>query len=245
MKLTSNSIAPAIVLGLCVALAGGCGTKKPPGTNPPGETGGGGDGGGGSSDGGGGDVTDGGGGGDASGGGGGDGGSNAGGGGSDTCDAKVADTPTLLFGDQVIIRPPTGVEFQLDDNPMVQQAMMSGGFISACDGTIKRMLITVYEMDKKKKPAKLMDEFVTSLEAQGYKGGKKSSAHVDSATDYHISVEYAGGGGAPATLLYLAVARRGDKDFVVVIEIAPGEFKLLKPTMEASAKSLFVVPPDA
>lgn len=244
MKLTRKSVAPAFVLGLCIGLVGACGPKKPAGTTPPGETASGGGGGGGSnagSNGGGEAASD-----------GGDEGSSDGGSGDagssgdpETCDAMVAETPTLLFGDQVIIRPPKGVDFALDDNPMVQQAMMSGGFVSACNATVKRMVITVYETDKKKKPAKLMDEFITSLESQGYKGGSKSGPYVDSATDYHISMEYGGGGGAPPTTLYLAVARRGDKDFVVVIESSPEEFGLLKPTMEESAKSLFVVPPDA
>ncbi|MCH9687148.1 MAG: hypothetical protein K0V04_37275 [Deltaproteobacteria bacterium] len=222
----------------------GCGGKKPPGTTPPSDTGGtSADGGattgtpaetgsGGSSD---------------------DGGAVAdpGAGGGDgpaaptTCDAKIADTPTLLFNDQVILRPPHGVEFVPDGNPMVQQAIMSGGFMSACDALIKRMLVTAYEVDKKRKPAKLMDEFITSLESQGYTGGKRSSVYLDTATDYHLSVEYGGGGGSEATVLYLAVARRGERDFIVVIESTPGDFKLLRPTFEASAKSLFIVPPDA
>lgn len=242
MKLTRYSIAPAIVLGLCVGLTGACGPKKPPGTNPPGESGGNGGGGGGDAggDGGGGNVSDGGDGGSASGGD--DGG--GGGGAPTTCDAKVADTPTLLFSGQVIIRPPVGVEFPQDDNPMVQQAIMSGGFMSACDALIKRMLVTAYEKDKKKKPADLMNEFVKTLESQGYTGGTKSSAYVDTATDYHLSVEYGGGGGGAATVLYLAVARRGDKDFMVVLETSPAELKLLKPTFEESAKSLYPVPQE-
>ena len=114
MKLARNVVSSAI-LCLCVGLAGGCGPKKPPGTNPPGESGGDGgggsatDGGGGSdgggSDGGGGAVTDG-------------GGSDGGGNGAPAdCGAKVSETPTLLFGDKVIMRPPPGVEFIQDDNP--------------------------------------------------------------------------------------------------------------------------------
>lgn len=241
MKLTRHSLAPAIVLGLCVGLAGACGSKKPPGTKPPGETGGSGGGGSDAGSDGGGDVSDGGDGGSASDGGSGDGGSGA----PTSCDAKVADTPTLLFSGQVIIRPPVGVTFpEGDDNPMVQQAIMSGGFMSACDALIKRMLVTAYERDKKKKPAKLMDEFIKSLESQGYAGGTKSSTYVDEAADYHLSVEYPGGSGGEATVLYLAIARRGDKDFVVVLETSPDELKLLKPTFEESAKSLYPVPQD-
>jgi hypothetical protein len=238
VKLARFSVAPAILFGLCLGLAGGCGTKKPPGTNPPGETGGG-DGGGGSdggggTGGGGGAVTDGG----SDGGAGGDGGGAA----PTSCDAKVADAPTLIFSDAVMLRPPIGVEFPPDDNPMVQTATMSGGFVSACDASIKRVMVFNYQVDKKRKPAKLMDEFVKTLESQGYTNGSKSSPHVDTATDYHISVEYGGGGGSQATTLYLAVSRRGSNDFVIVYETSPDDFKLLKPTFEESAKSILLVP---
>lgn len=237
MKLARFSVAPAILFGLCLGLAGGCGAKKPPGTNPPGEDGGGkkagkgrkakNNGGDASADGG-----------TETGGDGGDGGAAA----PATCEAKVADTPTLIFGDLVMFRPPLGVEFVPDENPMVQTAQMSGGFMSACDAMIKRVMVFVYEMDKKKKPATLMDEFISTLESQGYTGGTKSAVYVDTAADYQLSVEYGGGNGAQATVLYLAVARRGDKDFMLVYESDPGEFKLLKPTYEESAKSLLLVP---
>ncbi len=244
MKLARNVVAPAILFGLCLGMAG-CGPKKPPGTNPPGDSASGGGSGGATTDGGGSDVTSGGstdgGGTTAETGGSGDGGAAA----PTTCEAKVADSPTLLFMDQVILRPPTGVEFIPDDNPVVQQAMMSGGFMSACDAIIKRMLVTAYELNKKKKPSVLMDEFITSLESQGYTGGNKSAAYVDTATDYHLSVEYAGAGGSQATVLYLAVARRTDRDFILVMESAPADFKMLQPTLEASALSLFIVPADA
>lgn len=240
MKLAANSVAPAILLGLCVALAGGCGSKKPPGTNPPGETDGGGkrgkakknggaDAGG---DDGGGSVTD------AGGEGGGDGGAAA----PTTCEAQVADTPTLLFMDKVIFRPPAGVEFAPDDNPMVQTAMMSSGFMSACDGIIKRVVVNNFEANKKRTPAKLVEEFIESLDKQGYTNGKRSEAYVDSPTDYHLSVEYGAGGGGEAVVLYIAVARRNESDFVVVYESNVEDFTLLKATYEESAKSLFYVP---
>lgn len=237
MKLARFSIAPALMFGLCLGLAGGCGAKKPPGTNPPGEDGktggkrsgkrGGGD----ASDGGdGGAVAD-------------DGGDGGDGGAAPTsCDAIVADSPTLIFSDLVMFRPPLGVEFPPDDNPMVQTAQMSGGFMSACDAMIKRVMVFVYQVDKKKKPATVMEEFIGTLASQGYTGGTKSSPHVDTATDYHVSVEYGGGGGSQATVLYLAIARRGSQDFMLVFESQPDDFKLLKPTFEESAKSLLLVP---
>lgn len=238
MKLARFSVAPAILFGLCLGLAGACGTKKPPGTNPPGEDGGGGGGGGGTSDGGGtgdggsgGAVTDG-------GGDGGDGGAAA----PTSCDAKVAEAPTLIFNGLVMLRPPTGVDFPPDDNPMVQTAAMSGGFVSACDASVKRVMVFSYEADKKKKLGKLVDEFIDTLKGQGYSGGTKSSAYVDSATDFHVSVEYGGSGGGEAVVLYLAGARRGTSDFIAVYETTPEDFKLLKPTFEESAKTILLVP---
>jgi hypothetical protein len=240
VKLARFSVAPAILFGLCLGLAGGCGTKKPPGTNPPGESDGGDGGGGGASDGGGG-ASDGGDGGAVADGGG-EAGGDGGGAAPTSCDAKVADTPTLIFSDAVMLRPPIGVEFPPDENPSVQRAEMSGGFVSACDASVKRVMVLLYEVDKKRKPAKLMDEFIDSLQSQGYSGGTKSSPIVDTATDYHLSVEYGGGGGSQATTLYLAVARRGTNDFVLVYESSPEEFKLLKPTFEESAKSILLVP---
>ena len=238
MKLARFSVAPAILFGLCLGLAGGCGPKKPPGTNPPGETEGGGggggasDGGGGASDGGGGAVAD----------GGGDGGGDGGAAAPTSCDAKVADTPSLIFSDLVMLRPPVGVEFTPSDDPTTQAAQMSGGFVSACDASVKRVVVSVYAVDKKKKPPKLLEEYLKALESQGFTGGTKSAAYVDTATDYHQSVEYAGGGGNQATVIYYAVARRGDRDFILAFEAAPDEFKLLKPTFEESAKSILLVP---
>lgn len=241
MKLARNVVATAI-LGLCVGLAGGCGPKKPPGTNPPGETGGGdgggsatngggGSDGGGSTDGGGGAVTD---------GGGGDGGGAA----PADCGAKVSDTPTLLFMDKVIMRAPPGVEFIQDGNPTFVQATMSGGFMSTCDAIIKRVMISLYAVDKKKKPSKVVDEMIETLAQQGYTGGNKTGPFVDTATDYHVAVEYAGGGGSEATVLYIALSRRDDTDFVVIFESGPNDYKMLKPTYEESAKSLFIVPDE-
>lgn len=238
VKLARNVVAPA-VLGLCLGLAGGCGPKKPPGTTPPGETGGE------AGDGGETAATD---------------ASNGGSEGTDTpdttagdtggtetpppadCAAKVADTPTLLFNDKVIFRPPPGVEFVLDGNPTFAQASMSGGFISTCDASIKRVMISVFEAQKKRKPAAVANEMIEALASQGYADGKKSAVFVDTANDYHLSVEYAGAGGSQATVLYIAVARRGDTDFVIIYESGPEDYKLLKPTYEESAKSLFIVP---
>lgn len=223
-----------------IALAGaGCKPKTPDGTTPPG------DGGGGSATDGGGDGggDDGGAATDDGGGGGGDGGGDGGSAPPANCEAKTADTPTPLFGEQVLIRPPVGVEFMQDDNPTFAQASSSAGFVSACDATVKRVLVFVFQNDKKKGLDATADEFLSTLEQQGYAGGKKGEPLVDTKTDYHTVVEYPASGGNPASNLYVAVARRYDNVFVVVYEAEPADFKALQPTFKASAESLLVIPP--
>jgi hypothetical protein len=218
----------------------GCKPNTPDGTTPPGDGGGAAtDGGGGGDDGGSGAGGDGGG---AEGGG--DGGGDGGGAPPpENCEAKTADAPTPLFGEQVLIRPPVGVEFQAEDNPTFAQASSSAGFVSACDATVKRVLVFVFQNDKKTGLDKTAGEFLTTLEQQGYQGGKKGEPTVNSKTDYHVVVEYPAAGGNQASNLYVAVARRYENVFVVVYEAEPADFKALLPTFKASAESLLVIPP--
>src|SRR5688572_23900140 len=207
----------------------GCKPKTPDGTNPPGDTGGtasdGGDGGGGD----GGVAAD----------GGGDGGEGDGGAARPTsCAAKTAEAPAPLFGERVLIRPPHGVQFQADDNPTFAQASSSAGFVSACDATVKRVLIFVFENDKKKGLDKYVDEFVEQLAQQGYQGGTKATRTVSRKSDHHLAVDYREAGGNPASRRYVAAARRYENVFVVVYEASPDDFKLLQPTFKESAESL-------
>lgn len=241
---------------LCLAVAPGCGPKKPNGTTPPTTSGGAGGDGGASADGGG----DGGGDGAASADGGGDPGASGDGGGdsggtpAETCEAKVAD-PALLFSSSILIRPPHGVEFLPDDgNPTFTQAIMSGGFISACDANIKRINMLVFPHDKKKGVEGTLKEFVESLAAQGYQGGKDLGVKHEAKGEKHVAWEFPAQGGQPASVLYIAAAVRTgatvppidkiDNVFVVVYETTPADFKLLEPSFAESGKSIFIVPPD-
>lgn len=238
---------------LCLALAPGCGPKKPNGTNPPTTGGGGGDGGaagdgGAGGDGGGGD------GGAVAGDGGGDGGDGGGTPSGETCKAETAD-PTLLFSTSILMRPPKGVEFLPDDgNPTFAQATMSGGFISACDATVKRVNVLVFPHDKKKGVSGTLDEFVASLEQQGYTGGKDLGVKYEGKNEKHVAWEFPAQGGNPASSLYIVAAVRTGKTvppidkidnvFIVVYETTPDEYSLLEPTFIESGKSLFIVPPE-
>lgn len=174
-----------------------------------------------------------------------DGGGDAGDGGGEpakSCDAKTADAPTPLFGEKVLIRPPVNVDLH-EENPTFAVAQTTGGFVSACEGTVDRMTMLLFQNDKKKKLAAYADEFYAALEKNGYTGGTRSPAQVDSDTDHAFVAEYPAAGGQPASKLYIALKRRQDVIIALTYQTRPEEFPKLEPTFKASADSLLVAPP--
>ena len=171
------------------------------------------------------------------------------GGGSDAaaqaCAAKVADTPTALFGDKVLIRPPVNVEL-VEDNPTFAQTYASGGFVSACDATVDKMYLFVFENDKKKEAKTYIDEVIGEmLVKNGYTGGTRGKNFAESATQVDTEVEYPSSGGAPPAKLYVSVKKLYDNTLVTVFVTRPAEFAALQPSFKESAASLIVLPPDA
>ncbi len=161
------------------------------------------------------------------------------------CDAKVADTPTALFGDKVLIRPPLNVEL-VEENPTMAQTYASGGFVSACDATVDKMYLLVFPNDKKKDAATYMVETIDgALVAAGYANGTRGKNFVESATQVDTAVEYPAGEGAPPAKLYVSVKKLYDNTLVTVFVTRPAEFDTLAPTFQESAASLIVLPPDA
>lgn len=241
MKL-NRIFAPASSIALCLGLLAlpGCDKGKPDGTsNPPG--------GGGAAisdagdtsdptdDGSGSDPS-----GDAS-----DGGDGAAEPAAAKCAAKVADTPTALFGDKVLIRPPINVEL-VEENPTFAQTYASGGFVSACDATVDKMYLLIFENDKKKDAeAYMVDTIGGALVSAGFKGGTRGKNFVESATQVDTTVEYPAGDGAPPAKLYVSVKKLYDNTLVTVFVTRPPEFDTLAPTFQESAASLIVIPPDA
>lgn len=244
MNLVRNRFAPALTLTLGLLVAAGCKPDKPAGTtNPPGEGGGamadaGGDGGDGGEEG-----TE-----TAAGDGGGEGGAAAGdgGGAAKTCEPQVADTPTPLFGEKVLIRPPINVELQ-EENPTKATTYASAGFVSACDATVDKMWVLIFEANEQNKNlTKFMDDFIGSyLSKVGFANGERSENYVESDTALHTSVEYPAADGNPPATLYIGLTYQQGRVFAIVFQTRPDEFALLKPTFQESAQRLFVVPEDA
>lgn len=159
-----------------------------------------------------------------------------------TCEAKVADAPKLLFANTVLARPPAGVDLQEAERPGVAIAVQSGGYISACDNTVKRMGLYRFQNDPNKALSAFVDEFIKQLETQGYTGGTLQDPRVDEEIDYHRAVHYPASSGQEPINLYVAGRRLGDFIFVATYEAAPGEFEQLLPTFEASAKTILLAP---
>jgi hypothetical protein len=159
-----------------------------------------------------------------------------------SCEAKTADAPTPLFGEKVLIRPPINVDIH-EENPTFAVAQTTGGFVSACEGTVDRMTMLVFQNDKKKKLSVYADEFYTALEKNGYTGGTRAPAVVDSDTDHAFVAEYPAAGGQPASKMYIALKRRQDVIIALTYQTRPEEFPKLEPTFKASADSLLVAPP--
>lgn len=238
MNFVRTVTASTLVLALSLGM-GGCNKTKPDGTTPP-TTGGDTAATGGGDAGSGGDT--------AATGGGDTGGGDTGGGEKPAppknCEAKVADAPTALFGEQVLIRPPINVELN-EENPTMAVGAVSGGFVSACEATVDRMTLLVFENDKKKSAKAFGEEFIADyLTKGGYTGGTNGTPVVETNDEFDISVEYPAAGGQPASVLYIAVRRRHANFFTLVYQTRPGEFAALKPTFTASAKSLLVKKPS-
>jgi hypothetical protein len=162
-----------------------------------------------------------------------------------SCEAKVADTPTALFGDQVLIRPPINVEL-VEDNPTFATTFTSGGFVSACEATVDRMSLFVFNNDKKKNVKAYMDEVIdTMLANSGYKGGTRGKNFVESDVQLDTEIEYPAADGQPPAKLYISVKKLYQYALVVVFQTRPDEFGALQPSFKASAESLIVLPPDA
>jgi hypothetical protein len=229
-----NLLGSALTCALALGVAPGCKPAKPDGTNPPDgssskrqgkkRAGKGGDGG---------SADD------------GDGGDDGGAAAAAKCEAKVAEAPTPLFNEKVLIRPPVNVEI-VEENPTYATTYASSGFVSACDATVDRMHIFVFESDAKKGLDKYLDEFIdVYLVKSGYKGGSRGDNYLSTKTDVHTSIEYPPEGGQPPTTLYVATARRFSNVFMIVYQTRPDEFPALQPSFKASAESLLVIPDDA
>lgn len=236
MKLRSLAV-PILVLGL----AAGCGKKTPEGTTPPGETGssdatpGGSDGGG--SDGGGTDAAT------PPGDGAKPGGEDPAAGGPDpskVCDAEVSDTPKALFGDNVLIRLPKGVEL-VEQTPFFAR-ITSSNTMSTCDAIVSFAAVGYFQTDPSKSVINVRDE--TMKAARGFESGD-ITWEEEATKNRSYSAAYAvpeGPKGEPPIKGWIAFKESGGNTFWVAYETHPNAWNAVKKSFQESAKRLIIVP---
>jgi len=237
VKLLRSLAVPFLVLGL----AAGCGKKTPEGTTPPGETGATDAGGGGS------DAGTGAGGGDA-------GGGEAGGGdakapdgeppaeGPDpkkVCDAEVSDTPKALFGDNVLIRLPKGVEL-VEQTPFFAR-ITSSNTMSTCDAIVSFAAVGYFQADPSKSPTATRDETLKSargVDASDVTWSEETTKGRDYSAAYNIPE---GPKGEPAIAGWISFKEKAGNTFWVAYETHPNAWNAVKKSFQESTKRLLIV----
>jgi hypothetical protein len=235
VKLLRSLAVPFLVLGL----AASCGKKTPEGTTPPGETG----------------ATD-------AGGGGSDTGTDAGGGdtkapdGTDAkppegeppaegpdpkkvCDAEVSDTPKALFGDNVLIRLPKGVEL-VEQTPFFAR-ITSSNTMSTCDAIVSFAAVGYFQADPAKTPLVTRDETLKSargVEASDVTWSEETTKGRDYSAAYNIPE---GPKGEPAIAGWISFKEKAGNTFWVAYETHPNAWNALKKSFQESTKRLLIV----
>jgi hypothetical protein len=235
VKLLRTLAVPFLVLGL----AASCGKKTPEGTTPPGETG----------------ATD------AADTGGdpktstGDTGAEASDGGEvktpggdppaegpdpkKVCDAEVSDTPKALFGDNVLIRLPKGVEL-VEQTPFFAR-ITSSNTMSTCDAIVSFAAVGYFQSDPAKTPLVLRDETLQS--ARGIEPAEVTwSEETTKGRDYSAAYNIPEGKkGEPAIAGWIAFKEKAGNTFWVAYETHPNAWNAVKKSFQESTKRLLIV----
>ena len=156
-----------------------------------------------------------------------------------TCEAQVADVPTGLFGDRILIRPPVNVEL-VEDNPTFATTYSS--FVSACDATVDRMSLLVFADEPNKSLQTYLAEFRASLAQSGYQGGEETPVAAEK-NQVMSAVEFPAADGNPPAKVLISVARKPGNVIVVFYQTQPDQWDGLSNTFVASANTLLVTPP--
>ena len=227
MMLLRTLAVPFLVLGLVVS----CGKKTPDGTTPPGETGGS-------------DTAAGSGGSGGDAGGGDAGGGDTGGGekpaegpdASKVCDAEVSETPKALFGDNVLIRLPKGVEV-VERNEFFAQ-ITSSTTQSTCDAIVSFAAIGYFATDASKSVTQIRDE---TLKARGLDGDIKWADETTKNRDYSASYELPEGPkGEPPLKGWIAFKEKAGTTFWVAYETHPNAWNAVGKSFQESARRMLI-----
>lgn len=160
------------------------------------------------------------------------------------CEAQVADAPTPLFDESVLIRPPINVELTVA-NPTLATTYAEDGYVSACEAVVDRMSILVSANDKERPLSEFATDIIDkTLAGNGFTNGTRGTNPVDTDTALHTTMRYPAADGNPPVVIYIAIARKYNYILTTLFETRPDDFALLEPTFKKSAESLLVIPPS-
>lgn len=152
------------------------------------------------------------------------------------CEVALAEQPMSMLGGVASIRTLRGMELNID-SPMFAQIVTADGPI-ACGRSMSRMLAMMFAHDPDESLHRLANEFILTLEQQGFIDGQAHRTYVDDPAHLQLSRLYPATEGIPAAFVYLAFIREGDRVVGLIFELEEGDLDQLRPSMEASIASL-------
>lgn len=153
------------------------------------------------------------------------------------CPAAVADAPTALFDDTVLIRPPVGVEL-VEMTPALARSLAPT--TSACDRVVTHMLVGLVEDEPARALVDLRDQIAAATdlpaEALTWTETREQANRLEGAYAVRATA-----GGAPARGWFVISRMHGVAAWVQ-IEAAVADFDALAPTLKDSGERLLIVP---
>ncbi len=162
----------------------------------------------------------------------------AGDGGVTECDAEVADTPTALWADRVLVRMPKGVEM-VERNEVFAQA--SGEAQSTCDVMVSRAAMGYFQDDTAKGVKQLRDDTLTQIGfdmsvvtwSDETENGRNFTGAYEAPEDDK--------GNPPVKGWFVFKESQGTL-FWMIMETHPNAYPAIKKSFKKSGSSLLIVP---
>lgn len=160
------------------------------------------------------------------------------------CEAKVADTPTLLFAGTMLIRLPYGlVQDSLIEQSPVYQIARSYESVSCVEGVPGgevRITALGYFDDNTKRPIK--EVALELLTVQGYAGTPKLADELEKERNIEFSAEFAPDEKHPEpSKVWLALKTRFGRTYYALYEVHPNAWNALRKTLKASTDKIFLL----
>lgn len=157
------------------------------------------------------------------------------------CDAAVADAPTTLFKDRVLVRLPVGVE--VNEVPSAAGSSMArtdaGETVSACGAAVHQVAIGLVPKARERALEGVRDEVLARVHPLAPGAIQWQDVRADE-RELAGSYTFTGEGG-PLRGWFVVKQKHGDLAWALY-EASPAAFEALLPTFRMSSTRLLVVP---